>query len=85
MGLPLYCIKDIRKLYNCKDINDTTYFNLDNIENRIKPVQHTIACRITAENILNNFTPTTGLISELHFRPLPNVWGYFSLKSKYNS
>ncbi len=81
MGIPLYCIKDIRKLYSQKDLNGTNQFELSN-ENRIKPIKHAIACRITAENPLNNFTPTSGLISELHFRSLPNVWGYFSLKTK---
>ena len=81
MGIPLHCISDIRRLYNQKDLNGTNQFALTN-ENRIKPMQHAIACRITAENPLNNFTPTSGLISELHFRSLPNVWGYFSLKTK---
>lgn len=80
MGIPLHCIKDIRRLYNQKDLDGTNKFAFDNSIRR-KPVGHAIACRITAENPLNKFTPTSGLINELHFRSLPNVWGYFSLKT----
>merc|ERR1719491_1059513 len=81
MGVPLHCIADVRRLYGQRDVHGTSRFELSNA-NRIAPVQHAIACRITAENPLNNFTPTSGLITELHFRSLPNVWGYFSLKTK---
>jgi biotin carboxyl carrier protein len=40
-----------------------------------------IACRITAENPLKGFQPTSGNIQELSFRSIPNVWGYFSVSS----
>eukprot|EP01083_Nonionella_stella_P046590 124715_1 len=80
MGVPLHCMTDIRRLYSESNLNGTNEFEFLSSA-RIKPLCHTIACRITAENPLNNFTPTSGLISELHFRSLPNVWGYFSLKT----
>ena len=37
--------------------------------------------RITAEDAEDGFKPTAGRIDELHFRPTPDVWGYFSVKS----
>eukprot|EP01083_Nonionella_stella_P020289 56238_1 len=81
MGIPLYAIKDIRRLYNMKDINASNAFDLSNTK-RMQPIRHCVACRVTAENPSNNFSPTSGLITELNFRSLPNVWGYFSLKAR---
>eukprot|EP01084_Bolivina_argentea_P099911 179521_1 len=82
MGLPLYCIKDVRKLYNGNEkyVTGTSQFDLSNA-NRIKPIKHCIACRITAENPADHFSPTSGKITELEFHSLPNVWGYFSVKA----
>ncbi|ETO23976.1 acetyl-CoA carboxylase [Reticulomyxa filosa] len=81
MGIPLYAMKDVRRLYGCSDLDGVNKFKMDPIY-RVKPLRHCIACRITAENPLNNFRPTSGQITELHFRSAPRVWGYFSLKTK---
>lgn len=40
-----------------------------------------MAVRITCEDANDNFKPTCGSIEELSFRPSPEVWGYFSVKS----
>lgn len=40
-----------------------------------------VAVRVTAEDAADGFKPTAGRIDELHFRPTPDVWGYFSVKS----
>ena len=40
-----------------------------------------VAVRITAEDAGDGFKPTCGRIDEVHFRPTPEVWGYFSVKS----
>ena len=37
--------------------------------------------RITAEDANDGFKPTCGRIDEVHFRPTPEVWAYFSVKS----
>jgi biotin carboxylase len=42
---------------------------------------HVVAVRITAEDANDGFKPTCGHIDEVHFRPTPEVWGYFSVKS----
>jgi acetyl-CoA carboxylase/biotin carboxylase 1 len=78
MGIPLYSIPCIRKLYG-KDA-----FGVDPIDfnttPRIPPNGHVIACRITAENPEEGFKPTSGHIQELTFRSTPHVWGYFSVQ-----
>ena len=43
---------------------------------------HVVAVRITCEDANDNFKPTCGSIDELSFRPSPEVWGYFSVKSR---
>ena len=40
-----------------------------------------MAVRITSEDANDGFKPTCGIIEELSFRPSPDVWGYFSVKS----
>ncbi len=45
------------------------------------PDGHVVAVRVTAEDAADGFKPTAGRIDELHFRPTPDVWGYFSVKS----
>ena len=40
-----------------------------------------MAVRVTSEDANDGFKPTCGAIEELSFRPSPDVWGYFSVKS----
>ena len=42
---------------------------------------HVVAVRVTSEDANDGFKPTCGAIEELSFRPSPDVWGYFSVKS----
>ena len=77
MGIPLYCIPDIRRLYGLNE-NDVTPIDFDT-EPPVEPRGHVIACRITAENPDAGFQPTSGAIRELNFRSTANVWGYFSV------
>ena len=82
MGVPLHCIADIRRLYGQRDVAGTSRFELSNA-NRIPSVQHAVTCHIAAENPLNNFTPTSGLISSCTSARCPaRVGYYFSLKTK---
>jgi biotin carboxylase len=82
MGLPMSSIACIREMYGqCPD--DVTPIDYDNTEPRTLP-GHVIACRITAENPDAGFQPTSGSITELTFRSLPSVWGYFSINSNGN-
>jgi biotin carboxylase len=78
MGLPLYCIKDIRLLYK-KEPFATTSIDFDNPSPAPAPHGHVIACRITAENPDEGFRPGSGTVQELNFRSSKNVWGYFSV------
>lgn len=88
MGLPLYAIPDIRRLYGQHPYYDAAseestvnkIINFDN-DKRIQPAGHVIAARITAENPDSGFQPTSGAVSELNFRSTPDVWGYFSVDS----
>ena len=77
MGIPLYCIPDIRRLYGVNE-DETTPIQFD-LEPPVEPRGHVIACRITAENPDAGFQPTSGAIRELNFRSTQNVWGYFSV------
>ena len=77
MGIPLYCIPDIRRLYGVNE-DDVTPIDFD-VEPPVQPRGHVIACRITAENPDAGFQPTSGAIRELNFRSIANVWGYFSV------
>ena len=49
MGVPLYCIKDIRLLYGENPWTDTK-INFDDPEVKPVPRGHVIAARITSEN-----------------------------------
>lgn len=79
MGIPLYRMPDIRRLYGRHP------FGVDTIDfetaERNPPHGHCIAVRITAENPDQGFQPTSGGIQELNFRSTPDVWGYFSVNS----
>jgi acetyl/propionyl-CoA carboxylase alpha subunit len=84
MGVKLYNIPDIRKLYGGNRFEDcygeSTVIDFETAT-RIPPYGHCIAVRITAENAEAGFKPTSGGIQELNFRSTPNVWGYFSMDS----
>jgi len=78
MGIPLYNIPEIRKLYGKDDIygNDS----IDFLEEEYKDIDsHVIAARITAENPDEGFKPTSGSIERIKFQSTSNVWGYFSV------
>ena len=78
MGIPLERIPDIRAFYG------QSRFGSEPIDFDKEPISlgvHTIACRITAENPDDGFTPTSGAIDELTFRNSKNVFGYFSISS----
>ena len=77
MGIPLYCIPDIRRLYGESE-SGVTVIPFDE-RPPIRPRGYVIACRITAENPDAGFQPTSGAIRELNFRSTANVWGYFSV------
>ncbi|XP_073241070.1 acetyl-CoA carboxylase-like isoform X1 [Porites lutea] len=78
MGIPLYCIKDVRTMYDV-DPSGTEPIDFDNPEIRPKPRGHVIATRITSENPDEGFKPSSGTVKELNFRSMKNVWGYFSV------
>ena len=79
MGLRLDMIPHIRAMYQ-HDPDASDHIDFEKQEPRA-PKGHVIACRITAENPLKGFQPTSGNIQELNFRSIPNVWGYFSVSS----
>ncbi|KAF2069876.1 hypothetical protein CYY_008806 [Polysphondylium violaceum] len=81
MGIPLFRIPDIRKLYNEKP-NESSMIDLQDYKKRAAPRNHCIAVRITGENPDEGFKPTSGQIHELIFRSTPNIWGYFSVGPK---
>ena len=79
MGIPLWKIPSIRSLYG-QDPKGIDRFDLETTPQ--KPADcHVVAVRITAEDAGDGFKPTCGRIEEIHFRPTPEVWGYFSVKS----
>jgi len=84
MGIKLYNIPDIRKLYGQNRFEDSygesAVIDFDNVK-RLPAYAHCMAVRITAENAEAGFKPTSGGIQELNFRSTPNVWGYFSMDS----
>eukprot|EP01124_Arcella_intermedia_P034343 TRINITY_DN8497_c0_g1_i1.p1 TRINITY_DN8497_c0_g1~~TRINITY_DN8497_c0_g1_i1.p1 ORF type:complete len:2187 (-),score=404.17 TRINITY_DN8497_c0_g1_i1:17-6577(-) len=80
MGLPLYCIADIRSLYGYSRWENTK-IDFQNPRFPPKPRGHVIAARITAENPDEGFKPTSGMVEELNFRSMKNVWGYFSVSA----
>mmetsp|Transcript_57673 Transcript_57673/g.67324 ORF Transcript_57673/g.67324 Transcript_57673/m.67324 type:complete len:2093 (-) Transcript_57673:220-6498(-) len=78
MGIPLYNIPDIRKLYGKDDIYGTS--PIDFLEEEYKDIDtHVVAARITAENPDEGFKPTSGTIERVKFQSTSNVWGYFSV------
>ncbi len=79
MGLRLDRIPQIRSFFGGTPF-DKTDIDFATAVPRA-PKGHVIACRITAENALKGFQPTSGNIQELNFRSIPNVWGYFSVSS----
>ena len=78
MGIPLWRIPDIRRLYK-KSPHEDTFFDLAK-EEKGDPSGHVVAVRITSEDAADGFKPTSGSIDELSFRSTPDVWGYFSVK-----
>ncbi|KAK9765298.1 acetyl-coenzyme-A carboxylase, variant 3 [Basidiobolus ranarum] len=87
MGIPLHCIRDIRRLYglatNGTSEIDFEFIKPESYQTQRKPTPkgHVIAARITAENPDAGFKPSSGMMNELNFRSSTNVWGYFSLNS----
>ncbi|KAI5281935.1 acetyl-coenzyme-A carboxylase, partial [Ascosphaera aggregata] len=85
MGIPLHRIRDIRLLYgvdpNTTSEIDFSFSNPESLQTqrRPKPKGHTTACRITSEDPLEGFKPSSGTMHELNFRSSSNVWGYFSV------
>lgn len=80
MGIPLYNIPEIRRLYGRPDMYGTD--KIDFMEEEYKPIDtHVIAARITAENPDEGFKPTSGTIERIKFQSTSNVWGYFSVGS----
>jgi acetyl-CoA carboxylase/biotin carboxylase 1 len=78
MGIPLYNIPEVRKLYGRPDVFGTDA--IDFLEERYPDIDsHVIAARITAENPDEGFKPTSGSIERIKFQSTPNVWGYFSV------
>ncbi|XP_060601349.1 acetyl-CoA carboxylase-like isoform X2 [Ruditapes philippinarum] len=78
MGLPLYCMKDIRCLY-CESAAGGSLIDFDKPKLQPQPKGHVIAARITSENPDEGFKPSSGTVQELNFRSSKNVWGYFSV------
>ena len=78
MGIPLYNIPQIRRLYGKEDMYGTD--KIDFLEEDYKPIDsHVIAARITAENPDEGFKPTSGSIERIKFQSTSDVWGYFSV------
>jgi len=78
MGIPLYNIPEVRRLYGKSDMYGTD--SIDFLEEEYKPIEnHVIAARITAENPDEGFKPTSGSIERIKFQSTSNVWGYFSV------
>lgn len=85
MGLPLYCIRDIRTLYGMDPKGtepiDFEFQDPASLQKQRKPQPkgHVIACRITSENPETGFKPGMGALSDLNFRSSTSTWGYFSV------
>jgi acetyl-CoA carboxylase/biotin carboxylase 1 len=78
MGIPLYNIPQVRRLYGKEDMYGTD--KIDFLEEDYKPINHHImAARITAENPDEGFKPTSGSIERIKFQSTSDVWGYFSV------
>ena len=87
MGIPMYRIEDIRKLYlsdpqSASEIDFELKCNkLSTSQNVLIPRGHCTACRITSEDPNEGFKPSSGSLHELNFKSSSNVWGYFSVGS----
>ncbi|PWY98047.1 acetyl-CoA carboxylase [Testicularia cyperi] len=85
MGIPLYCIRDIRTLYGMdprgNEVIDFDFSSPESFKTQRKPQPqgHVVACRITAENPDTGFKPGMGALTELNFRSSTSTWGYFSV------
>lgn len=78
MGIPLYNIPEVRRLYGKEDMYGLD--KIDFLEEEYQPINsHVIAARITAENPDEGFKPTSGTIERIKFQSTSNVWGYFSV------
>ncbi len=78
MGIPLYKIPQIRRLYGKEDVYGTD--PIDFLEEDYQEIKsHVIAARITAENPDEGFKPTSGSIERIKFQSTSDVWGYFSV------
>jgi biotin carboxylase len=78
-GVPLQRIPAIRALFG-QEPRGSEPFDPEVTPKR--PADgHVMAVRVTAEDAGDGFKPTAGRIEELTFRPTPDVWGYFSVKS----
>ena len=78
MGIPLYCMPDIRNFYG-EDRDGTTPIDFD-VQRPCAPKGHCMAVRITAEDPSKGFRPTSGSIAELTFRSIPGVTAHFSVR-----
>lgn len=77
MGIPLYCVPEIRTFY---DENPAECTPIDFLRKEYRyPSSHVIAARITAENPDEGFKPTSGKIDRVEFQSSSNVWAYFSV------
>lgn len=78
MGIPLYNIPQIRRLYGKEDVYGTD--KIDFLEEEYRDINvHVIAARITAENPDEGFKPTSGSIERIKFQSTSDCWGYFSV------
>ncbi|KIY93907.1 biotin carboxylase [Monoraphidium neglectum] len=81
MGVPLWRIPQVRATFQGVEARlEVEQFDMEATPQRL-PDSHVVAVRITSENANNGFKPTAGRIDELMFKPTPEVWGYFSVKS----
>ena len=62
-----------------QDPDEESELDLENPAAMKPPSCHCIGARVTAENPSEGFTPTSGLIEELHYRSIQNVNAYFSV------
>jgi len=79
MGIPLYNMPQIRRLYGKEDVYAKDD-KIDFLEEEYREIKtHIIAARITAENPDEGFKPTSGSIERIKFQSTPDCWGYFSV------
>lgn len=79
MGIPLYNIPQIRRLYGKEDVYAKDD-KIDFLEEEYRDINvHIMAARITAENPDEGFKPTSGSIERIKFQSTSDCWGYFSV------